>query len=152
MEAGSVYEFLAEAYLAKGDKAAAIDELERYVHKRRAQSRDHQAAGRQLLTDAGNKKEAAAVLDRLNFIYPMDPELHQRLGALWLDEGNAAGAIREFRRRGGASPASTPPQAHYDLARAYHLNHQTDEAQDELLAALEAAPGLPARRRSFCWN
>jgi hypothetical protein len=26
VEAGSVYEFLAKAYLAKGDKAAAVDE------------------------------------------------------------------------------------------------------------------------------
>jgi hypothetical protein len=29
VEAGSVYEFLAKAYLAKGDKPAAIAELER---------------------------------------------------------------------------------------------------------------------------
>ena len=30
VEAGSVYEFLADAYLAKGDKAKAMAELERY--------------------------------------------------------------------------------------------------------------------------
>jgi len=29
------------------------------------------------------------------------------------------------------------PEAHYQLARAYNLNHQTAKAQDELLAALE---------------
>ena len=44
----------------------------------------------------GNKKEAAAVLERLNFIYPMDSRAHQQLGALLLDQGNAAGAVREF--------------------------------------------------------
>ena len=32
VEHDSVYESLASAYLAKGDNAAAIDELERYVH------------------------------------------------------------------------------------------------------------------------
>ena len=31
VEAGNVYEFLADAYLAKGDKKAAMDELERYA-------------------------------------------------------------------------------------------------------------------------
>ena len=31
VEAGSVYEFLAQAYLAKADKTDAIDELERYM-------------------------------------------------------------------------------------------------------------------------
>ena len=28
-----------------------------------------------------------------------------------------------------------------DLARAYHLNHQDEKSKDELLAALETAPG-----------
>ena len=35
-----------------------------------------------------------------------------------------------------------PAQAHYDLARAYHLNKETEKAKDELLAALETAPGF----------
>ena len=39
VEAGSVYEFLADAYLAKGDKAKAMAELERYSEDRRARSR-----------------------------------------------------------------------------------------------------------------
>ena len=36
---------------------------------------------------------------------------------------------------------ATPAETHYDLARAYHLNNQDDQAKDELLAALETAPG-----------
>ena len=40
-----------------------------------------------------------------------------------------------------------PAQAHYDLARAYNLNHQTEQAKDELIAALETAPGFrPAQK------
>ena len=34
-----------------------------------------------------------------------------------------------------------PARAHYDLARAYNLNHETEKAKDELIAALETAPG-----------
>ena len=145
VEAASVYEFLAQAYTAKGNQAAATDELERYVHKggRNPESIEQLSAA---LAAAGHKKEAAEVLDRLNLIYPMDPELHQKLGALWLDEGNAAGAVREFRAVVARGPLD-PAQAHYDLARAYRLNHQLDEAKDELVASLEAAPGFrPAQK------
>jgi hypothetical protein len=34
-----------------------------------------------------------------------------------------------------------PARAHYDLARALQMNKQTEQAKDELLAALETAPG-----------
>ena len=38
-------------------------------------------------------------------------------------------------------------QAHYDLAKAYQANKQTEQAKEELLAALEAAPGFrPAQK------
>ena len=56
-------------------------------------------------------------MDRLNYIYPMDGEAHQELGGLWLEQGNAAGAVREFRAVVARNPID-PAQAHYDLARA----------------------------------
>ena len=139
VEEHSVYEMVARAYLEKGNKTAAMDEFERYVHRggRNPDSIKQLAA---LEVEAGNKKEAAAVLERLNFIYPMDPELHQRLGTLWFDLGNASGAVREFQAVVAHNPID-PARAHYDLARAYKLNRQTEQAKDELLAALETAPG-----------
>ena len=98
------------------------------------------------LEEAGDKKEAAAVLERLNYIYPMDREQHQMLGSLWIDQGNVTGAIREFGAVVAANPLD-PAQAHYDLARALNLNHQTTQAKDELLTALETAPGFrPAQK------
>jgi len=39
--------------------------------------------------------EAAATLNELNFIYPEDEDLHRRLGALWMAQGNKQGAVRE---------------------------------------------------------
>jgi cellulose synthase operon protein C len=98
------------------------------------------------LTDAGRTKEAADILDRLNFIYPMDADLHHKLGELWFDQGNAAGAAREFRAELAYKPID-PAQAHYDLARALDANHQPEQAKDELVSALEIAPGFkPAQK------
>jgi tetratricopeptide (TPR) repeat protein len=145
VEAGSVYEFLAKAYLAKENKPAAIAELERYM---KAGGRDPSTLNTLAddLEAEGNKTEAAAVLDRVNYIYPMDGAQHQQLGLLWLDLNNTAGAIREFQAVLARDPID-PAQAHFNLARAYNQNHQTEQAKDELIAALEAAPGFrPAQK------
>jgi tetratricopeptide (TPR) repeat protein len=145
VEAGSVYEFLAKAYLAKGNKPAAIDELERYM---KAGGRDPSTLKTLAddLTSEGNKKEAAAVLERVNYIYPMDGAQHQQLGLLLLDLNNNAGAIREFQAVLARDPID-PAQAHFNLARAYNQNHQVEQAKDELLSSLEAAPGFrPAQK------
>jgi predicted Zn-dependent protease len=138
VEAGSVYEFLAAAYVAKDDKAAATDQLERYVHAGGRNPGSIKQLGK-LLTDAGNQKEAAAILERLNYIYPLDNDQHRTLGSLWLDQGNVPGAIREFGAVVAHNPID-PAEAHYQLARAFNLNHQSAKAQDELVSALEAAP------------
>jgi tetratricopeptide (TPR) repeat protein len=145
VEAGSVYEFLAAAYLAKGDKAAVIDQLERYVHAG-GRSPDSIVQLGKLLTEAGNGKEAAAILDRLNYIYPLENEQHQMLGSLWLDQGSLAGAIREFGAVVAHNPID-PADAHYQLARAFYLDRQSSKAEDELILALEAAPSYrPAQK------
>jgi tetratricopeptide (TPR) repeat protein len=139
VEDHSAYEMLAQAYLAKENKPAAIAELDRYV---KAGGRNPESIKllAKNLEEAGKKKEAAAVLDRLNYIYLMDRDAHQELGTLWFDQGNASGAVREFGAVVASKPVD-PARAHFDLARAYHLNKQNDQAKEELLAALETAPG-----------
>ena len=74
----------------------AIDELNRYAHVGGRNPASLKLLAKEL-TDAGKTKEAADILDRLNYIYPVDGDLHHKLGALWLDQGNATGAAREFR-------------------------------------------------------
>jgi tetratricopeptide (TPR) repeat protein len=145
VEAGSIYEFLATAYVEKNNKPAAIDELERYV-KIGGRYPDSIKKLAKLLDESGNKKEAAAVLDRLNYIYPLDNDAHQQLGSLLIEQNDPKDAIREFDAIVLHNPID-PAQSHYDLARAYNLNHQTEQARDELYAALEAAPGFkPAQK------
>jgi Flp pilus assembly protein TadD len=140
VEDHSIYELLAEAYEAKGDKKAATAELQAYV-KAGGRNPESIKKAAKLLEEAGNKKEAVAVLERLNYIYPMDSPAHQELGLLLLEEGKAAGAVREFHAVVANKPID-PAQAHFELARAYHLNKEDEKAKDELLAALETAPGF----------
>ena len=145
VEPGSVYQFLADAYLAKDNKPAAIAELERYA-KAGGRGPDTLKQLATLLEEAGNRTEAAEVLDRLNYIQPIDEELHRRLGDLWLAQGNAAGAIREYRAVLAQAPTD-PAASHFSLAKAYRAYNRPGEAKDELLLSLEAAPGFrPAQK------
>jgi cellulose synthase operon protein C len=145
IEAGNVYQFLADSYLAKGDKKAAVAELELYA-KAGGRSPDTLKQLATLLEEAGNRKEAAEVLDRLNYIQPIDEELHRRLGDLWLSLGSTTGAIREYRAVLAKSPTD-PAASHFNLAKAYRTANQPDAAKDELLLSLEAAPGFrPAQK------
>jgi tetratricopeptide (TPR) repeat protein len=145
VDAASVYEFLADAYLAKGDKVKEMAELARYSKTggRNSLSLKRLAT---LQSEAGQKKEAAATLERINLIFPKDEDLHKRLGALYMDLNNPAGAVREFQAL-VAMPPLDPAGAHYELARALKLANRTEEAKDEVLSALEAAPGFkPAQK------
>jgi len=145
VEPANVYEFLAEAYLAKNDKPKAIGELERYssVGGRSPGTLKRLAT---LETEAGRKPQAVQALERLNLIYLKDEQAHQQLGDLYMDLGNPAGAIREYQ-----AVLATPPidvaGAHYQLARAYQGAKRIDDARDEVFSALEAAPGFkPAQK------
>jgi tetratricopeptide (TPR) repeat protein len=145
VEAASVYEFLADAYLAKGDKEKEMAELARYskIGGKNPVTLKQLA---QLQAGAGQKKEAAATLERINLIYPKDEDLHKRLGNLYMDLQNATKAVREYQAV-VAMPSVDPAGAHYELARALKLANRTEEAKDEVLSALEAAPGFkPAQK------
>ena len=73
-------------------------------------------------------------------------EPHRRLGALWLAQKNDAGAIREYRAVLAMHPLDVA-SAQYDLATAYLAAGQRQQAEDAVLAALEAAPGYrPAQK------
>jgi cellulose synthase operon protein C len=145
VEVGSVYELLADAYTAKGDKDDARKQLEKYNE---VGGRDPKLV-EQLATleeEAGQPKKAAAALDRLNYIYPEDQELHKRLGDLWLAQNNVPGAIREYQALLALKPLDQAT-SHYQLAEAYRRADRLDQARDEVLLALEAAPGFkPAQK------
>ena len=145
VEEHSVYETLAQAYEAKGDKPAAMAQLEQYA-KIGGRTPETLKKLANLLNDAGRKRDATAVLEKLNVIYPMDPEAHRMLGTWYLDLNNVKGALREYNAVVVKNPLD-PAQAHYDLARAFLADHQTEKANEECLNALEAAPSFrPAQK------
>ncbi len=142
---GSAYELLAQAYEKKGNKSAAIPELQRYRDEggTNVESLKHLAVMEQ---DSSQAKQAEATLRELNDIYPEDVEIHQRLGDLLLADGDATGAIREDEAVLALQPADKAA-SHYRLAKAFSAAHRANEAKDQVLLSLEAAPDFkPAQQ------
>jgi tetratricopeptide (TPR) repeat protein len=141
----NVYDMLVKAYLEKGDKAKAIATLEAWAtHGGRDPDTLKKLA--ELQAEAGHKKEAAAALEKLSFIFLKDEKAHQQLGALEMELNNPQLAIREF---GAALASGTIDLAgtHYNLAVAYKATKQNELALEHVFQALEAAPSYkPAQK------
>jgi cellulose synthase operon protein C len=140
------YQVIAAADLAKGDKKAAEAVLIEYEKV----GGDDPATLKKLASleeELGQPKEAAATLDRINYIYPVhDEDLHRHLGDLWFAQTNYPGAIREYTAVVALNPLDKAG-AQFKLAQAYYASGQKDKAEESVLAALEAAPGYrPAQK------
>ena len=140
------YQFIAQADLAKGDKKAAAAILTDY-EKLGGHSPETLKELASLEEGLGDPKDAAATLDRINYIDPVgDEDLHRHLGRLWLAQKNYPGAIREFTAVVAMHPLDKA-SAQFDLAQAYFSAGQKDKAEESVLAALEAAPDYrPAQK------
>ena len=102
-----------------------------------------------LQAEAGQKKEAAATLDRLNLhLSDAMRRCITELGDAMARSGeSASGAIREYRAVLASKPARSGAGSLTTWRSAYEAAGQTDEAEEEVLAALEAAPGFkPAQK------
>jgi cellulose synthase operon protein C len=140
------YQFLAQAYLAKQDKPSAVGVLTAY-EKMGGRSPEALEQLASLEEEQGKLQEAAATLDRINYIYPVhDESLHRHLGDLWFDLKNYTGAIREYTAVLALNPLDQA-SAQYNIARAYFSAGQLDQANQHVLASLEFAPGYrPAQK------
>ena len=146
VEAGSAYELLAEAWLARDEKQKAAEELEAWA---RAGGRSPLLLKKlaSLYEEAGRRKEAAAALERILYIAPVgDEELHRRLGELNLALGRPELAIRDFQALLHSNPADRA-DGHFRLALAFQAARRAEDAKEQVLMALEAAPGYkPAQK------
>ena len=143
--AANAYQFLADAYLAKRNEQAAAAVLADYE---RMGGRSPEALKElsSLEEKLGKPEEAAATLDRINYIYPVDEELHRHLGDLFLARGKYDSAIREYTAVVALHPLDVA-SAQFNLARAYLAAGQRGKAEEHLLASLESAPGYrPAQK------
>ncbi len=142
----NVYQFLASANLAQGDKKPAAEVLTHY-EKMGGEDPSILKKLASLEEELDQPKEAAATLDRINYIYPVhDEDLHRHLGDLWFAQKNYPGAIREYTALVALNPLDKAG-AQFELAQAYYASGQKDKAEESVLAALEAAPGYrPAQK------
>ena len=141
----NAYESLAELYEKKGDKTSAMQQLE-YYRKLGGTSPSALKTLARLQRDSGNVTGAEHTLAALNQIYPEDEEIHRMFGDLLLSSGRPDGAVREFSAVLALKP-SDAAESHYDLARALKAAHRTNEAKDQVVLALEAAPDFrPAQQ------
>jgi len=139
------YELLATTYALGGDVKSESQVLVQYEHAG-GQSPDLLKRLAQLEQSAGDPDSAIATLQRLIYIYPVDEDLHHRLGDLLFAQKQYAGAIREYNAVIASNPLDKAG-AEYNLAQAYFAAGQKDKAQDSVLAALEVAPGYrPAQK------
>ncbi len=142
---GSPYELLAKAYVAQGKKPEAVAQLEKY-REMGGTNVDTLKQLAQLEAETGKKDEAKKTLAKLLYVYPEDEAVHQKLGALLLESADPTAAVREFQAVVDLKPADTA-EAHYHLAQALASAHRNGEAKDQVLTALEAAPGYkPAQQ------
>jgi tetratricopeptide (TPR) repeat protein len=142
----NVYQFVASADLARGDKKAAVDVLT-YYEKMGGEDPPTLKKLASLEEELGQPKEAAGTLERIIYIYPVhDEDLHRHLGDLWFAQANYPGSIREYTAVVALDPADKAG-AQFNLARAYYASGQRDKAEESVLAALEVAPGYrPAQK------
>ena len=83
---------------------------------------------------------------RLNFVYPLDTDLHEKLGTLYLKTKTRRSPCANSRPLSRFTPIDEAG-AHYNLAMAFNAEGQKDKAREEALNALEAAPNFkPAQK------
>jgi tetratricopeptide (TPR) repeat protein len=133
----SAYGLLADIAGSRGDKTAAVRELEAYRDRGgKDPATLKKLAG--LEQETGNLKQAQSTLSKLNNVYPLDADPHRQWGSLLLAAGDANGAVREGRA--AVALESDAVEGHYGLAKALQAAHRVKEAKDEVVLALEAAP------------
>ena len=134
----NAYEPLAEAYLKKGNKKAAIDTLKKLMtYSETAFKASLKLA--ELLQEAGDPAGARRALEGAMFVRPLDMEEHQKLGDLLLNQKLYAPAVREFE---ALLALNAPDKAgtYYKLAESHFGQGNREAARTNIRKALEIAP------------
>ncbi|MBI3895920.1 MAG: tetratricopeptide repeat protein [Acidobacteria bacterium] len=145
VDEGNPYTLLADGYEALGRKEKAISELREWKEQK---GRDPETFKRlaKLLKEAGHLDEAIQTLEQALYISVFDVEIHQWLGEWSLENSDPQDAIREFQVLLALDPPDKA-EAHYRLATAYRAVSDGEKARQQVLAALEIAPGFrPAQK------
>ena len=99
-----------------------------------------------MLEADGETAPAIEVLERVLQVQPLDAELHRQLGELLLAANRPADALDEFQvvlARGAYDKAN----AYFQIARAYDALGDSEATRENLLMALDVAPGFRDAQR-----
>jgi len=134
------YEPLADAFLKKGNKAAAIDVLKKFM-KYAETSFGANVKLSDLLKEQGDMAGAQRWLEGAIYIRPLDFSVHEKLGTIALSQKQYSVAAREFET---LIALNTPDKAgsYYRLAEAYLGAGNPAEARKNVLKSLEIAPSF----------
>jgi len=131
---------LAEIYKAQNNLEGAIAELEALV-KVNAGDFDALKQLGQWLKESGKSEKALAVLENALYVYPFDADVHKLLAEVGSSLGKREVALREYQAVLAMDPAD-PAAAHFDVANILFQLGRKSEARQQVLAALEIAPGF----------
>ena len=131
---------LAKLAADRGDKKAAADLLARYnaLDESSWEPNQREAEFREQSSDWAGARRA---LERMIWVSPNEPTLHERLASVAEKLGDQKTALRE-RRAVIAAGASDRNEARYQLARAMLAAGDPGGARREILGVLENAPGF----------
>ena len=141
----NAWEPLVEAYLKKGNKAAATDALKKYLNYSELSFSSYVKLS-ELLEESGDKAGAAKSLEGAMYVRPMDLKGHSKLGSLMLELKQYANAAREYETM---IALKTPDRAtaYYLLAQSYLGDGKRSEARKAVLNSLDIAPSYePAQK------
>jgi tetratricopeptide (TPR) repeat protein len=132
------YEPLADAYLKKGNKQAAIDILKKYM-KYAETSFNSEVQLSDLLKEQGDLAGAQQWLQGAIYIRPLEFMAHEKLGTVLLTEKQYVPAEREY---GVLLALDTPDKAgaYFHMAEAQFGAGNREGARKSILKSLEIAP------------
>ena len=149
VEAGSVYEFLADAYLAKNDKPNAIAELERYAKvggREPGLIRSSPRSRRGRHEEGSRRRAGPAQLHLAGGRGAASPA-----GRSVMDDGQRGRRGDGIPRRAGHE-AARRSSARYNLARAYRSAGKTDRSEGRTAAVARKPRRVSSPRRKCCSN
>ncbi len=137
---GNPYAQLADIYEARGQKTEAATYL---LGLTRADETNAEAFNRlaRLRLAMNDRAGAIEAIKGSFYVNPFDAALHKLAGDVYLDQGQAGEAAKEYRVLVALNPPDKA-EAHYDLARSLEAVGNRAEARREVLRSLEIAPGF----------
>ena len=145
VEADSPYIVLANAHDALGNRDSAKAALVAY-HERGGFDPNALKQLAAWQAEADDRQAAATTLQTVAMVQPLDEDLHERLGTLRLDLGDARAALREFDILLQLEPHDKAT-AHLRVAEAQRALGDIDASRASVLTALDLAPSFrPAQR------